>query len=674
MEHKFEVAKNVIEIVSTYNGSVYGSFVRDVIVPRMDDPKCEISFDKINVWLQNSFSRNCVIEKLRENFKYETDNENYLTKYKILDDNDKLLFKIKFIVTQYHPAENFDVNFVRFRYSNGLFQCIAFEHLIDKIKNKQAKIVKTYIPTKNVEFEKINKDFFQKGWTVSSKEKQTQLSKWIVQNNIHVLISYENEHWNYYPTKINNNDESEYKIDIAKKILTLASIYNGEVYGGFVRDVIVPRINDPNCDALFKDIDIWFHNEKCSLGFTEVLQYIFKIEKVSFLDRDVDYSKTSNDLKFSRRQYRIYSQNGDKFLFHIDVITSDKLPVNDFNVNTITYKYINDEFIKSDGCDSRFISNKIATMIEDYNPESPKYYERINRIFFSKGWTIRCYYKHFRLSEFIKKNKLNVEVIYDGVFYDYIPKNTSKFDPAIKNRIKITPFLDTLTEDDKLDDKPKEDDKSKSDDKVKFDDDKLKEDDKQKEDDKKIELNEDAKKIELILSSDSIEKRNKNRSFISVSEIKRFPCRYLSGAVRSWSKWDIKENTRVFILHLRITGTPEHIKETLRLAQYTEEEINNYLKDAITKDNYQTTKNKEYKKEIADFKKIKSERNEQLERILINNSKDDSKDIMKSIFDLGLGALEEQAFNNIKDEKLRYIYKIGLDEYRKKFNYSLKEM
>ena len=648
MEHKFEIAKKVIEIVSTFDGCVYGSFVKDVIVPRMDDPKCEISFDNINVWFKSSFSRTFTMEKLRENFRggYTNANEikNNLIIYKILNEDDKLLFSINFVVSFDHPDKKFDINYVGFKFSNDEFKCIHFEHLIDKIRSKKATIVKTYFPNKDIEFEEINKDFFEKGWTVSSKQTQALLSKWFVKNDIHVLISYENEHWNYCPTKVSYN-ESEYKIDIAKKILTFANAYDGKIYGGFVRDVIIPRINDLNCTVSFKDIDIWFSHAIYSKAFINSLEYNLKIEKGSFLDRDLDYSKTSKDSKFSRRQYRIYSENGDKFLFHIDVITSDKLPVNDFFVNTITYNYINNEFVKSDNCDLRAITNKIAMMFGDYNPVSPMYYERINRIFFSKGWTVRCKSKHQRLSDFVKKENLDIKEIYDGVFYDYIPENKSK-----ENNLFLKTIFNVARSvtDDYLKNSKSKEDKSKED---------------------------ENKKIKLILSIDSIETRTKNRFFVSVSSIKRFPCRFLSGALRSWAKCDVEENTRVFILPLRITGTPENIRVTLKLYQYTEEEINNYLKDAITKDNYQTTKSEEYKEEISAWKKIRIERIEKAEKIRIDNSKDDiSKDIMKSIFNLGLEVLEEESFNNIKDEKLRYIYKIGLDEYRKKFNSSLKEM
>lgn len=115
--------------------------------------------------------------------------------------------------------------------------------------------------------------------------------------------------------------------------------------------------------------------------------------------------------------------------------------------------------------------------------------------------------------------------------------------------------------------------------------------------------------IGLRWSNDSAEKHAVNNSFIRVGGEKA-STRFLSGAPRSWSNSDSGENMTVFILPLRISGTAEHIKESLKLAQppYTDEEINNYLKDAITKDNYQSTKKEEYEAEIASYKKMKTDK------------------------------------------------------------------
>lgn len=110
-------------------------------------------------------------------------------------------------------------------------------------------------------------------------------------------------------------------------------------------------------------------------------------------------------------------------------------------------------------------------------------------------------------------------------------------------------------------------------------------------------------------SNDSAEKHCVTKSFIRVGGEKA-STRFLSGAPRSWSSPKDEENRTVFISALRISGTPEHITEALKLAQppYTDEEISEFLKDAITKDNYESTKKEEYEEEIASYKKMKSEK------------------------------------------------------------------
>ena len=115
--------------------------------------------------------------------------------------------------------------------------------------------------------------------------------------------------------------------------------------------------------------------------------------------------------------------------------------------------------------------------------------------------------------------------------------------------------------------------------------------------------------IGLRWSTESAEKHSATNSFIRVGGEKA-STRFLSGARRSWSNPNPEENLTVFVLPLRISGTPEHIKEALKLAQppYTEEEINEFLSDAIDKDNYQTTKKEEYEEEIAAYKRMKSDK------------------------------------------------------------------
>ena len=222
-----------------------------------------------------------------------------------------------------------------------------------------------------------------------------------------------------------------HKIGVAYEILTIANNYDGQVYGGFVRDVIVPRKNNGICDVSFKDVDIWFKDKIASSLFIAELIKTFNIENEPKWNKNFDYNQQKNK-GFSRSQYRIYSKN--EFLFHIDVITSEKLPVNDFLVNTITYKRTEKGFIKtniviSDSC----FTDKIALMFQDYNPLETLYYDRIYRIFFSKGWTVRCIGKHEKLSTYIQMMNLNVKENKLGDLYDYVPISNAENMGSLKN-------------------------------------------------------------------------------------------------------------------------------------------------------------------------------------------------------------------------------------------------
>lgn len=659
MEYKFNVAKDVIELISDYNGFVYGNFVKDVIAPRIDDPKCEISFNNINFCFNDLANKNLAIDKLKVNFRYETDNENYLTKYKILDINNKLLFCVVFVISQDTPDKNFDVNFVKFQYSKSIFQCVAFEHLIDKIRNKQTTIVKSYIPNEIHEFEKINKDFFEKGWTVSSKNEQIALSKWIVKNDIHVLINFENGHWNYCPT-----NKFEYGLDIAKKIIGIASLCNGYVHGEFVRDVIIPKMNNPECEISFDNIDIWFKNLTRRDLFLNKLNIFFSSAY------NVAYYMNSED------QYK-YHINGKSV--NINIIISENFLGKHFDINFVLFKYLGGEFVYNNFYFSDRIKNKQTIMRNEYNPTSDVCFNKIYRDFFQKGWTVLSKNKQTELTKWIIQGQGNipVSISFEDDYWTFSPNKITSKDEASKDFIGIKICCDSKDEASKDFIYTKICCDSKNDDKIELVYTKICCDSK----------NDD--KIELRWSIENAEKHALNKTFIRVGA-PNISNRLLLGAPRAWNNPNSEENMVIFILPLRITGTPENIKKALKLAQppYGEEEINSYIKDAITKDNYQTTKSEEYITEIDAYKKMKTElknkdininkpknnttTKESKNNITIEEPKDDkSKDVLMAIFNTGLEVLGRKLYNNIEDTELQYIYKCGLDEYRNKFNHVL---
>ena len=88
-------------------------------------------------------------------------------------------------------------------------------------------------------------------------------------------------------------------INMIEECLIIAGGYYGSVFGGYVRDVIVPRSYNPKCNVEFKDVDLWFTNQKDADNFVEAMgkSFVFGIE--------VDYPPM---YKFLRQRY-VYFQH-----------------------------------------------------------------------------------------------------------------------------------------------------------------------------------------------------------------------------------------------------------------------------------------------------------------------------------------------------------------------------
>lgn len=244
----------------------------------------------------------------------------------------------------------------------------------------------------------------------------------------------------------------ENKIEIATNIISKATLYNGKVYGGFVRDVIVPRLYNPKLDVDFKDIDLWFQDQTMSNVFEESLTKNFLIKSSLFLNvqirqsgefgqrKDLEYP--SEGKSFNRVKFSVHFK--EKLMFYIDIITCELLPVNDFNVNTLCYQF-KSGFV-TDNKNSTFliseIKNKRATMLKEYEKKnlSHHYVIRINRIFFEKGWTLVCEKRHNDVSDFI--NKFNTKIGsyvsgIDGLDVLYYYGQYSNFYPGMLDNVDV---------------------------------------------------------------------------------------------------------------------------------------------------------------------------------------------------------------------------------------------
>lgn len=205
------------------------------------------------------------------------------------------------------------------------------------------------------------------------------------------------------------------------KIIDIAHKYNGKIFGGFVRDVIVPRLKDPSSKVYFKDVDIWFINKYNACDFVNEMnqKYDFKHQPQHSIDKDdVEYP-------FTREQYHLYKDS--KCLAWFDIVISETFPVNDFDVNFLSYckgELKSEHKSKSKEEIIAAINRKEMTITDEYyqkasnpynlhwpNHKSSLHTARIYHRYLKNGWTIirgnddDAIHQCLRL-EMIKYNKL----------------------------------------------------------------------------------------------------------------------------------------------------------------------------------------------------------------------------------------------------------------------------
>lgn len=179
--------------------------------------------------------------------------------------------------------------------------------------------------------------------------------------------------------------------------LKIAEKYGGKVFGGYVRNVVVPRLCGDDKVIGYKDVDIWFETEDGAQSF--VTDMGDRMKKLC------ENGKTISNVEvypFSRVQYLLIGQSLDSTIGKIDgasdgiildIIVSKTLPVNDLNVNQLTYSP--SKGLKSYGKETTFelisaIFRKEAYMLKDYpmrNGMQNLQYKRLDRLF-SGGWKI----------------------------------------------------------------------------------------------------------------------------------------------------------------------------------------------------------------------------------------------------------------------------------------------
>ena len=177
-------------------------------------------------------------------------------------------------------------------------------------------------------------------------------------------------------------------LNIVDKLIMEATKYGGKVFGGFVRNVLVPKhFNQPLCG--YKDVDFWFKDEEMASLFVKNMVAIGTLcTKVQNHD-DAMY-------KFKRTQYLLYNRMYSNGSIIVDVVISSTLPVDDFDVNQLTYDTKGFQSLSSKTtCELlNNINNKRATILPDYTWKSGilrndhNQERRITKLI-SAGWKIQ---------------------------------------------------------------------------------------------------------------------------------------------------------------------------------------------------------------------------------------------------------------------------------------------
>lgn len=152
-------------------------------------------------------------------------------------------------------------------------------------------------------------------------------------------------------------------MQIIEEIITLANKNEGKIFGGYVRDVIIPGKINPVIGADFKDIDIWFDSEDNADIFVKCLKKFYDIKE----NYGYDVKAGTVNYTFARKQCAV--KFTETLYLWIDIVTSDIFPVDDFDVNCFVY-YKERFYFERSGLDENetlmAIINKTMTMLPRY--------------------------------------------------------------------------------------------------------------------------------------------------------------------------------------------------------------------------------------------------------------------------------------------------------------------
>lgn len=173
---------------------------------------------------------------------------------------------------------------------------------------------------------------------------------------------------------LNNLKGLELKIVLEEinKMLIVAAKHDGWVFGGYVRDVIVPLQKDKIDSISFKNIDLWFKNQ---INFNNF------------------YLEMRGKLYHNYCMDEYYLIHNDFDIGPLHFLITKELPVDDFDIHQVKYCYPYDNaFNVNDPILVDKISNKQATIQSSYIEKiqnDKSHFDRLVNKFLKCGWTIK---------------------------------------------------------------------------------------------------------------------------------------------------------------------------------------------------------------------------------------------------------------------------------------------
>ena len=422
LEAYLEYIDKVLFIAGEYGGKAFGSFPRNVIVPRMNDPSCNVSFDNVDLWFTTEQSAKQFIKQMQPASNVEAYKFTEVTCY----NPNALIKRYGYHATQYNltirgtsiawfnvfvnrkvPVGDFDVNCLTYLckrdYSTGktittkelsVKEGMLKDYIIGAINKKEARMFGEYAKTIDEEdLARIHR-FIWGGWSITAGNvKVSSLSK--------IPLLFSKSENNERPVKpleeMTINDMTALCID---DVLFTAGLYNGKAIGSFIRNAIIPKIEDPTTiNVSFDNVDLWFTKETNAQDFLETM-------RSKGIKLGVQYTFTEDEMieRYGclRTQYKLAMFGSDIARFYI--IISEEFPVNDFHVNCFSYlcrkdystgkEIVTKELQGEKGYQKEeliaAIKRKQAIMFEDYPKKiiNNKYYiNEVNNLLI-KDWTI----------------------------------------------------------------------------------------------------------------------------------------------------------------------------------------------------------------------------------------------------------------------------------------------